>query len=117
RRYPAPPSSQLTSRAVVVLPFVPVITIEPCVRSWVSRVRILGSITRATSPGSVVPPPRPVTRLRAPVALPARTAAVFLNIGAPRRGSASALRPVAQDRRSAPWLNFGAPRRGGRSRP
>src|SRR5438477_9525549 len=76
--WPAPSSSQLTSRAVVVLPLVPVMTIEPCVRSWVRRVRILGSMTRATSPGSVVPPPRLVMRLSVPVALPASTAAVFL---------------------------------------
>ena len=32
-------------------------------------------MARATSPGSVVPPPRPLTRLSAPVALPAHTAA------------------------------------------
>src|SRR6266545_1275739 len=74
------------SRAVVVLPLVPVITIAPWLRSSVSRVRIRGSIARATSPGRVVPPPRRVILLSAPVALPARTAAVFLNIGASRRG-------------------------------
>src|SRR5450756_1226618 len=65
------------SLAVVVLPLVPVITIDPCVRSFASLVRTLGSMTRATSPGRVVPPPRLVIRLRAPVALPARTAAVL----------------------------------------
>src|SRR5438477_73802 len=67
-RCPAPSSSQLMRRAVVVLPLVPVITIEPWVRSWVSLVRMRGSIARATSPGSVVPPPRPVKRLHAPFA-------------------------------------------------
>jgi hypothetical protein len=61
------------SRAVVVLPLVPVMTIDPWVRSLASFVRIFGSIARATSPGSVVPPPRLVTRLRPPVAFPART--------------------------------------------
>src|ERR1700674_2378076 len=64
-------------RAVVVLPLVPVMTIDPWVRSAASLVRILGSMARATSPGSVVPPPRFVMRLRAPVALPDRTAAVL----------------------------------------
>ena len=34
-------------------------------------------MARATSPGSVVPPPRFVTRLSAPVAFPAQTAAVL----------------------------------------
>ena len=75
--FPAPSSKWLIRRAVVVLPLVPVMTIDPWVRSFASLVRILGSMTRATSPGSVVPPPRLVTRLRAPVALPARTAAVL----------------------------------------
>src|ERR1700676_3691939 len=62
---------------VVVLPLVPVMTIDPFVRSAASLVRMLGSIALATSPGRVVPPPRLVTRLRAPVALPAQTAAVL----------------------------------------
>src|SRR5258708_14080559 len=65
------------SLAVVVLPLVPVITTDPLVRSDVSLVRIFGSIALATSPGRVVPPPRLVARLSAPVALPARTAAVL----------------------------------------
>src|SRR5260370_9730532 len=65
------------SLAVVVLPLVPVITTDPLVRSDVSLVRTLGSIALATSPGRVVPPPRLVARLSAPVALPARTAAVL----------------------------------------
>src|SRR5262245_47346562 len=47
---------------------------------------MVGSMIRATSPGSVVPPPRPVSRLSEPVALPASTAAAFLNIGVSRRG-------------------------------
>src|ERR1700694_1193721 len=65
------------SLAVVVLPLVPVMTIDPLRRSAASLVRILGSIALATSPGRVVPPPRLVVRLRVPVAFPAQTAAVL----------------------------------------
>src|SRR5206468_2117915 len=84
-----PSNSHVTRRAVVVLPLVPVMTTAPWVRSSARRVRIFGSIALATSPGRVVPPPRRVMRLNAPVALPAQTAAVFLNIGASRRGGSS----------------------------
>src|SRR5260370_17689870 len=64
-------------RGVGVLPWVRVMTIDPGVRSGASLVRICGSIALATSRGRVVPPPRLVARLSAPVALPARTAAVL----------------------------------------
>src|SRR5487761_865889 len=62
-------------RAVVVLPLVPVITIDPNFRSPDSFRRTFGSIRRATPPGSVVPPPRRLILDSAAVALPAQTAA------------------------------------------
>ena len=64
-------------RDVVVLPFVPVMTIDPNFKSCDNLRRMSRSIARATSPGSVVPPPRRLNLERAPVALPAQTAAVL----------------------------------------
>ena len=75
-RWPAPSSSQLISRAVVVLPLVPVMTTDPNFRSRASFLSTSGSIARATSPGSVVPPPRRLSLDNMPVAFPASTAAV-----------------------------------------
>ena len=61
-------------RDVVVLPLVPVMTMAPYFRSLDSLRRTCGSMNRATSPGSVVPPPRRVILEMAAVALPAHTA-------------------------------------------
>src|SRR6266853_4003250 len=62
--------------AVVVLPLVPVTTMVPSVSERESLVRIFGSTQRATSPGSVVPPPRRRPRLSEAVSLPAHSAAL-----------------------------------------
>src|SRR5438067_7880999 len=53
--------------AVVVLPLV-ALTIVVAVRRRPSRARASGASRRRTRPGRVVPPPRPLARLAAPIA-------------------------------------------------
>src|SRR5579884_2382815 len=92
------PSSRLAiNRAVVVLPLVPVTSTAPWRSSRARRRRTLGSMARATSPGKVVPPPRPLALDRVRVALPARTAIVRRTASGPHggdhRGSRDRLSP------------------------
>src|SRR5262249_54388969 len=58
--------------AVVVLPFVELTTIEPRPSLFASRSIASGAIRTSTRPGSVVPPPRPLTRLSVPTAFAVR---------------------------------------------
>src|SRR5262249_21964088 len=57
-----------TSAAVVVLPLVPEITVEPAGSRRASAPRAAGSMVVRIFPGSVVPPPRPARRDRRPAA-------------------------------------------------
>ena len=62
-----------TIAAVVVLPFVALITALPWARRAPSRPIACGSRRVSTLPGSEVPPPRPEARTSVPTALAAAT--------------------------------------------
>ena len=72
---PASLKIALTNPAVVVLPLVPVIRMEPPVKPRDNLSDTSGSSVWATSPGSAVPPPRPAALLSHMVLLPATIAA------------------------------------------
>ena len=59
--------------AVVVLPFVALITAEPWASRCASKPIACGSSRVSTFPGSDVPPPRPAARTSEPTALAAAT--------------------------------------------
>ncbi len=90
---PSASSTAAIIPAVVVLPLVALTIVVPRSSRSPSRAIASGSSRSSTRPGSVVPPPRPLARLAAPIA---REAATLAPNSAPRRrlrSAAGALKP------------------------
>ena len=91
---PSAASTAAIIPAVVVLPLVALTTVVPPRRPAPRRAIASGSSRSSTRPGRVVPPPRPLARLAAPIAREAATLAPNSGPGAAlwqsRRGQAAA---------------------------
>ena len=84
--------------AVVVLPLVALITVAPPVRRAPRREIASGSSRSSTRPGRVVPPPRPLARLAAPIARERASLAPNSGRGRDLGARAGALKPLGAER-------------------
>ena len=96
---PAAPSAAAIIPAVVVLPLVALTIVEPSLSRPPRRAIASGARRSSSRPGSVVPPPRPLRRLSAPIARePARLAlkpALTVGAGAITRSARRSRRSFA----------------------